>query len=202
MDDYSIQTLRAFFLFRDLEKGEQDRLFAGLPEPVGYEKGEILFSRACFRKALGILLEGEATVRRFGDDRVILNRLSRGSAASPARVLFLTQELLSRLMREDFRIAENYIRFLSGRIRFLNERIAGFTEDSAERRVADYFFQHRREDGRVELQGSMVELAKLLGIGRTSLYRAVDALLQSGALQKEGKNYMMRPQQADACWID
>lgn len=50
-------------------------------------------------------------------------------------------------MREDFRIAENYIRFLSGRIRFLNERIAGFTEDSAERRVADYFFQHRREDG-------------------------------------------------------
>ena len=146
MDDYSIQTLRAFFLFRDLEKGEQDRLFAGLPEPVGYEKGEILSSRACFRKALGILLEGEATVRRFGDDRVILNRLSRGSAfgaaalygdgeeylteiraASPARVLFLTQELLSRLMREDFRIAENYIRFLSGRIRFLNERIAGFT---------------------------------------------------------------------------
>ena len=28
MDDYSIQTLRAFFLFRDVEKGEQDRLLS------------------------------------------------------------------------------------------------------------------------------------------------------------------------------
>lgn len=92
-------------------KGNRTGSLPGCPSRPGYEKGEILFSRACFRKALGILLEGEATVRRFGDDRVILNRLSRGSAfgaaalygdgeeylteiraASPARVLFLTQE--------------------------------------------------------------------------------------------------------------
>ena len=64
MDDYSIQTLRAFFLFRDLEKGEQDRLFAGLPEPAGYEKGEILFSRACFRKA-ALLCAAERLAQLF-----------------------------------------------------------------------------------------------------------------------------------------
>ena len=104
-------------------------------------------------------------------------------------------------MREDFRIAENYIRFLSGRIRFLNERIAGF-EGGQRRAPRGRLFFSTPPGGRPRrVAGGMVELAKLLGIGRPSLYRAVDALFQSGALQKEGKN-MMRPQQADACWID
>ena len=81
---------------------------------------------------------------------------------SDCTVLFLPQETLTAFMKRDFRVAENYIRFLSDRLRFLNRRIAGFTGGAADRRLARYLLEHCGGDGAVSLPGSMVELAAAL----------------------------------------
>ena len=199
------------FLFQGLTVTEQESLLASTSSPVRYAKGDKIYSPGHFRQALGIVLSGEVRVYRDGEDgrRVMMNRLGPGDvfgaaalfgqveeyvteieAVAPSRVQFLSQREMTAIMRQDFRVAENYIRFLSGRIRFLNRKIAGFTGGHAEGRLARYLLEHRDPDGVVRMPGSMVELAQSLNIGRSSLYRAVDTMKQAGLLLRHGRQWL------------
>lgn len=200
------------FLLEGIEEEARRELWKGTPSPVGFEKGESIYTCRTFRRALGLVLQGEAQAYRAGEDgrRVVMNRLRPGqafgaaalfgdcdtyvteiAAARRCAVLFLQQELVSGWMRAQPRIAENYIRFLSGRIRFLNEKIAGFTGGPADGRLLRYLKEHRMEDGRVALPCSMRELAQSLNIGRSSLYRSLDALEACGVLRREGRRLIL-----------
>ncbi len=197
------------FLLDGLTDAEREDLWRDAPQPVRFEKGESIYSSHAFRRALGLLLEGEAQVYRQDGEgpRVVMNRLLPGNvfgaaalfgegeayvteiaARKAAVVLFLSQEQVVGWMRTYFSIAENYIRFLTGRIRFLNEKIAGFTAGPADERLQRYLLDNRGEDGRVRLPGSMSELAQMLNIGRSSLYRSLDALRASGFIRREGRS--------------
>ena len=57
----------------------------------------------------------------------------------------------------------------------------------ADERLTGYLLAHRGEDGQVTLPGSLLELAQSLNIGRSSLYRSLDALTQSGAIRRQGR---------------
>ncbi len=198
----------SLFLLQGLSEEERRTLWAGAPLPVRFEKGESIYSCHAFRRALGVMLQGEAQVWRAGEDgrRVVMNRLPAGSVFGAAAlfgeceayvteisalrrcaVLFVSQQQASDWMRGHYAIAENYIRFLSGRIRFLNQKIAEFTDGQTEDRLVRYFLDHRSGDGRVILPGSLTELAQTLNIGRSSLYRSLDALTASGAVRREGR---------------
>lgn len=202
------QTADGLFLLEGLDGETRQQLWAQAPRPVRFEKGEAIYSCHAFRRALGLLLQGEVQVYRPGEDgrRVVMNRLTTGevfgaaalfgeaesyvteiAALRPCVVLFLSQELVTGWMRAHFPVAENYIRFLTGRIRFLNGKIAGFTGGQADERLTGYLLAHRGEDGQVTLPGSLLELAQSLNIGRSSLYRSLDALTQSGAIRRQGR---------------
>lgn len=195
-------------LFDGLSAAEQETRWKEMAPPLAFEKGAPIYSTDCFRCALGILCQGEAQVIHTDAEghHVIMNVLQEGDifgvaalfdepeayvsnivAVRPCQVRFLTQQELEDWMRQDFRIARNYIRFLSGRIRFLNRRIAGFTGGSSEDRLLLYLQQHRQEDGQVDLPRHMTDLARALNIGRSSLYRALDALEAAGVIQREQK---------------
>lgn len=192
------------FLFRGLSEAERDRLLAEAPLPERFEKGAVIYSAERFRRAVGVVLQGEVLVVR---DAAVLNRLGVGAvfgaaalygeesryvtevrAATACELLFFDEALLDRWMRRDFRLAENYIGFLSDRIRFLNQRIASFTAGDAEQRLLTYLRQHADESGLVTLPHSMSELSRMLDMGRTSLYRSLDALTADGKLRREGKS--------------
>lgn len=202
------QTADGLFLLDGLDGETRRQLWAQAPRPVRFEKGEAIYSCHAFRRALGLLLQGEVQVYRPGEDgrRVVMNRLPAGSVFGAAAlfgeceayvteisalrrcaVLFVSQQQASDWMRGHYAIAENYIRFLSGRIRFLNQKIAEFTDGQTEDRLVRYFLDHRSGDGRVILPGSLTELAQTLNIGRSSLYRSLDALTASGAVRREGR---------------
>ena len=197
-----------FFLLEGLAPLEKERVFSQM-ERVRFAKGETIYSRDRFRRALGVVLEGSVRVYRAGEDgrRVLMNRLEAGGvfgaaalygecteyvteieAAVRAQVGFLAQEQVTALMRRDFRAAENYIRFLSDRIRFLNRKIANFTNGPNGNRLYRYLLEHRQPDGLVNIPVSMVELAQSLNIGRSSLYRSLDALESEGWIHREGKS--------------
>lgn len=153
----------SLFLLQGLSEEERRTLWAGAPLPVRFEKGESIYSCHAFRRALGVMLQGEAQVWRAGEDgrRVVMNRLPAGSVFGAAAlfgeceayvteisalrrcaVLFVSQQQASDWMRGHYAIAENYIRFLSGRIRFLNQKIAEFTDGQTEDRLVRYFLDH------------------------------------------------------------
>lgn len=86
-------------------------------------------------------------------------------------------------------IAENYIRFLSDRICFLNKKISVFTAGTAEARLAMYLLSLPvQEDGTRVIPVRMSDVASSLNIGRASLYRALDTLEENHFLKRIDKN--------------
>jgi CRP-like cAMP-binding protein len=191
-------------------------LFEGVPaealaevigEPLRFARGEVIYSEADFRRALVVIAAGRVEVSRCAEDgrRVPLNMLSAGqvfgvaalygageryvsevTAAANCSVCFVTQEQMSALFAAYPVVAENYIGFLSDRIRFLNARIAEYTAGDTEERVRRWLEGHADGTGSVQLPGSLSGLARALDIGRTSLYRSLEHLEACGAIRRDG----------------
>lgn len=206
MDTNVRDTVHDTFLFRGVDIGT---VLYALESPLcrrqSYDKGSVVYSTSHFEKALGIVLEGTLLVSKPTEGgRLIVGKLSRGDlfgaaalyseqstyasdieADTACEVLFLPQELISGLMHRDFLVAENYIRYLSGRIRFLSSKVAGLAAGSAESKLICYLLENST-DGCVYIE-NMSELSSMLSIGRASLYRALDSLAASGAVERAGK---------------
>ena len=172
-----------------------------------YRKGEIIYSREQFERAVGILLSGGASVLKGRG--VVLNTLSPGDsfgvaslftdsdryvatvvADRSATVLLLRDEHLRELFAADGSTSLGYIRFLSNRICFLNRKLDAFTAPSAEGRVAVYLLENARE-GRVHIAGGYAELSRMLGIGRASLYRCLDSLEDGGIIRRSDREVLL-----------
>lgn len=97
-------------------------------------------------------------------------------------------------MRRDFALAENYIAFQSGRIRFLNDKINGILFKSTGRSLSCWLVENaEKTDGIycVDLQTSYSRLAEILNMGRASLYHSFDELERAGLIEREGKRIAM-----------
>ena len=80
--------------------------------------------------------------------------------------------------------AESYIRLLTSKIQFLNNRVKAYTSGSAEARLAFHLLSlDESKSGRVEVGVSKTDLADMLDIGRASLYRALDTLTEKGIIK-------------------
>lgn len=153
--------------------------------------------------ALGLILEGNVLVyRKGGGLPVLLQRLTAGKlfgastlfsdsseyltelkAGSDCKVFFMPSEIISELIVGEPSFALDYVAFLSGKIRFLNERLSELSAPSALQKLSSYLL---KDDGRIAL--SKVQLASALGIGRASLYRALDDLTEKGYISSDGKS--------------
>ena len=196
------------FLFRGIDR--ETILFAVSHEKAKmlvFSKGTRVFSRNRYQKALGIVLEGSVEVSKGeGTHRVILNTLERGclfgaatlfndfedyvndiTAREQTVVLLMEETLIKTLMQRDFRIVENYLYYLSGRIRYLNGKIEGFTVGSAESKLARFLLEQSDAEDRVKSGYSMKALAGVLNMSRASLYRGMDFLQDEGMIVRENR---------------
>ncbi len=177
-------------------------------EELHFSKGDTVYDRHSFKRSLGIILEGSIRVTKENADSklMLMSTLYKGSifgaaalfnesgeyatkltALEPCRVAFFPQRLMERTIEREPEIARNYIRYLSERILFLNRKIFFLTAGTAEQRLANFAAENLPKDKAGELPMSMTELAGALNTSRASLYRALDALTESGAIIKEGK---------------
>ena len=166
-------------------------------------RGQVLYDAEHAPRALAIVIEGHIRIK-YG--RVVMNDLYAGDvfgaaalygsdesypstivAGSDGRILLIPQETVSRWMAEVPRVAENYVRFLSERIRFLNRRLTTLTAGPADGRLWKYLLTHRDSNNQVYVAGGMSALAERLDMGRSSLYRSLDALSFAGRIRREGK---------------
>ncbi len=137
----------------------------------------------------GLLMRmlGEASVSGvaslYGEKRPV-SALTANTASNCA---FLDGEELRKMIRQNPALAEAYIRFLTSRVRFLNSRIEAYTSGSAEAKLSFHIlYSDDNGSGRVDVGVSMSALADMLGMGRASLYRALDSLTGAGAIAREG----------------
>lgn len=156
-----------------------------------YKKGQVIFDENHFSKALGILLSGSVQIESISEPegKMQMSQLVSGGYFGAAamfqemdfyptrlistgntQVLFVPQSVLLWFMQRNPTIMENYIRFLTDRIRFLNNKIAILTAGSGENKLLTYL----REYG--SFTGNMTQLGKTLNISRATLYRALETL--------------------------
>lgn len=198
------KTASGIFLFSSLTACEREAFLKGR-EAVEFFKGEVIYSPDKFRRSLGVILSGEAQVQN--DSGTVLNVLREGDcfgaaalfseiesyvttilAKSKMKVLFLSNDELEEAFLLYPRMAISYIRFISGRIQFLNRKIESFTAPNAEEALLGWVYENAGDGGRAVLPGGFSALARELNLGRASLYRALDRLSSEGRLRRDGRN--------------
>lgn len=205
----SFSALCTFFLFRGAGEGAVNEVLDHPEVTVErFGAGSTIFGPSTARRCLGIFLNGMAQVEKPTAEGkgVALRQMRRGDVFGAATlfgssgryvtqilavvdctVLFLPQDAIETLLQKYPVTARNYIEFLSDRIRFLNSKIDSFTAQGAEGRLAKYLLSQPRTAGSLVLTVSMGRLANELDIGRASLYRAFERLIDAGAIEREGK---------------
>ena len=193
----------SLFLLDGLPSETQQCYWREVTERNDYRRGDTIYDSSLARAALAVVLSGDVCVYH---GRVVMNILHAGDvfgaaalygqqepyasrvvADSDCTVAFVPQQTVSRWMAGESRIAENYIRFLSDRIRFLNRRLATLTAGQTDGKLWRYLAAYAGEDGVVRLSGGMTELAKRLNMGRSSLYRSLDSLADAGRIVRDGR---------------
>ena len=191
-----ISTLSSCFLFKNISI----ELIVNAASSDGCHMKEFSDMEIISCADIGIIISGAAKVHSLsGRHKLAMRRLSAGDifgvsalfsgsgyvteivSSGNCKIVFLEQELLEELMQENFLIAENYIHFLSGRIRFLNRKIACLAAGTVEEMLSLYLLDTNRENIYID---SFSGLAEELGVGRASLYRSLDKLEDDGYISR------------------
>ncbi len=166
-----------------------------------FQKGKIIFSKNTSEKSVGIIADGTASVKK---ERVVISHLKAGDifgavtlyndcdafvndiiAQTECRVIFISKDGIDSLLSRSPEFAKRYIKYLSERVYFLNEKIEEYTAPSVKDKLLSYFKKNAVE-GCFILTEKMTELSKQLNISRASLYRAIDELYDSKKIEKDG----------------
>lgn len=194
--------LRECPVFREMNE-ESEKILLSL-EPRDYNAGDIIAGEDDTR-ALGLMLSGKASIfGKSGTDKVLLNLVGKADvfnaatvffpekeavskvvAKTKCRVLFISRDCLETIIKSDFAVASAYIALLSGKIYFLNRKIIAFTARRADAALAGFLLDSVPEGETFSV--NMSRLARVLDMGRTTLYRVVDMLTEDGSIAYDGK---------------
>ncbi len=202
-------TLKESFLFRGFDDCTFKAALAYFDGEVSeFERGEIIYSPDSYQRKIGFVLSGECEVCRLKHDggRVTLNTLARGGsfgiaavfseedfptivyAKKRATVAFITREELLRLIDAFPSVSLNIIKFQNDRIAFLNKKIETFSAGSVEERLAFYLLGEHKRRGTEGFPLNRKRTSEILGVGRASLYRALNALVEAKIITFDSKN--------------
>jgi CRP-like cAMP-binding protein len=117
------------------------------------------------------------------------NYVTEIRADNALTVLFVDGDVVRELVRTVPEFAEAYICFLSERIRFLNARIVDFTAQCADAKLAGFLYRSSRGGSETTENVNMSALAKAIDVGRASLYRAIDSLVEKGLIRKTERSF-------------
>lgn len=196
---YNIENL---FLFDGLSKTEKSNLLSELSAARTFSKGEVIYNSDFFEKAIGILLSGRCEAV---SDHVLKKKFVEGDIFGVASIFceedkyisdiitktdcviqFISEAELKHMFSEYPSVSLNYIAFLTGRIRYLNQKIKLYTCKGGASKLYLYLRNNMDENNLVEIH-DMSSLARLNSMGRTSLYRAMDELIDCGLVERNNK---------------
>ena len=157
------------------------------------ERADLNFSES---KKIAFILSGECVVMK---DDLVLNTLKKGDsfgilsifssepyptaviAKKETKILFLSHDDLILLIEQLPAVSMNVIRFLAGRVTFLNQKVATLGGATVEDKCIAYLKQEYRKSGAL-FPFPISGVARKISAGRASLYRALASLEEKGVL--------------------
>ena len=197
-----------FFLFNGLDDNKVENLltFTGICEE-NYSQGDIMQNNKTSCK-IGIIVKGKAIIKS-GENGVIIRKLNSKDvygaaclfdtpkhltivkAVTDCTVITMNKDFVEKCILEEKNVSINYIEFLAKKISFLNTKINAYTAKSAENKLYTYLLQLPREENVISLKVDMSTIAKMIGIGRATLYRAFEKLEKNGTITKQAKKIIL-----------
>lgn len=201
------------FLFSGVEKVDIVGMLEEItPDVKDYPAGAEIYSPQLYEHKLGFVVDGECSVERIKNDgsAVPLNTLKRGNSFGivavlssedefPTRIvskrktkiLFISKPDTLKLIQKYSAVSMNVIRFLAGKIDFLNQKIATFSSDTVEDKLANFLLIEYKKRGSNEFLFNCKKTAEAINAGRASLYRAISALSEAEIIKLENKKIII-----------
>ena len=210
MKQTDISALRKCRLFTNCSDEAVNELLGSKKYEIrSYLKGEKVFSPDYFEKSIAVILKGSADVLKHTEKGALyMNTLCAGNifgmsgifyegdsfpttvtAKENSRILLITKEQLTQLFMTYPLMLTNYLEILSSKIHFLNKKIESLNSADAKTALKAYLTElsDKNHSSEFILPVSYQKLSSMLSIGRTSVYRAFDELIQEGFIEKNGK---------------
>ena len=201
--------LSELFLFKNTSFDDLNKIAAKHEFQIfEFESGENIYTPDDFSKKVGFVYSGECVVEKQKSDgnSVPLNLLRKNDsfgimtvfsssnkfptyvkAKKQSRIVFIEGEVITSLIKEYPEIALSVIEFMSNRIEFLNSKIATFSADSVEEKLALYILREYENDSTGKIKLNLSKTAELLNAGRASIYRAINSLEELKLIKFENK---------------
>lgn len=205
MENYDI--LKDFFPFKDLDASSIDEIIKKTnPKFREFSKGELIYSPIEYEKKIGFIIEGKCEVTHSRNDgsRIVINTLNTKDsfgvlaafsenefpteivASKATKVLFFDAQDIVSLVRSNGDIAMNLISFMAGRIEFLNSKIITISGGTMEQKLASFLLSESKQKGN-SFDFNRKKTAETISASRISVYRALDALTETGVINYDSK---------------
>lgn len=200
MKKREITFLSKTFLFYDFSEKEISHFSESIRfEEVLCQKGDRINMTLSDGQRLAFVYSGECEVL---SDKLVLNTLTKGDsfgilsifsdepyptaivAKKQCRIFFIEKSDLLALIEASPQIAMNVIRFLASRVTFLNQKVSTLGGSSVEDKCMVYLKNQYQKLG-TTIPFPISAVARKIGTGRASLYRALGALAEKGVLVYE-----------------
>ncbi len=177
------------------------------PEIKQFERGECIFSPEKTDTKVGFVLSGECEVKHLRKDKsfVLLNTISAPEsfgilsvfseeedyptyifARKNAAVLFFSKQDIHLMIEKSPDVSKNVIAFLAKKIMFLNKKVSTYSGASVEEKLSGFLYSEYEKYGE-EFSLNCKRCSEALGVGRASVYRAIDALVSEQIIMFSNK---------------
>ena len=195
-----VMTLRAAIQSSDLFRG-LDPYSLRSAFLKSFRRGDKVYERQDGIDCVGIVLQGSLGVE--ANEKSSVSVLRRGAefgicnifvkekmptkltARVQSKVLFLPKEDFAKLLGQDNGLMYRYVRLCNKKMIYLAERLRLISISDCTERVF-YYIRANAEYGTLRLRISKDELARELGISRSSLFRAISILTEQGKIVETG----------------
>ena len=162
-----------------------------------FKRGDVVSETQNGIDCVGVILTGSLSVE--ANDRSSVSVMKRGGefgicnifvhekmptrlwARVQSQVLFIPKDEFARLLGADSALMYRYVKLCNEKMLYLAERLRLISiSDSTERLW--YYLTSEAKDGTVKLKVSKDELARQLGVSRSSLFRGLAALESDGKI--------------------
>ncbi len=206
-----LSAISACSLFKDTDSEVIEKILSDdRCELILSKAGDLIYEK---RKAVPfffVVVKGNIRIYTSGNNsEVLLNILSPSDMCGIATVLSeehefptkivshtdssivcFSRDLTEKVIELSPQFALNYVKALSNKIMFLNKRISSFTASDSITSLSSYILLNSK-DNVLNLEEGYSALAKKLGMGRSSLYRSIDALKEAGAIDTNKKSIII-----------
>jgi len=212
MEEKYVALLSGVFLFDGVDKKTLKLILERTnPKIEFFSPKQVIFSPDKYERKLAFIISGECTVERVKSDGsfIPLNSLKKYDsfgimslfseeaefptsivAKKNSELVFFTKEDVDEMIETSPRVAKNIIVFLTNRVAFLNAKIATFSSDTVEKKLANFLIIQEKKCGS-EFEFNCKRTAEAINAGRASLYRALASLGEFGLIKNENKKIII-----------